>query len=195
MRRFVVHFNELPIIAGDVKTGQNVSQVITAYRCVNVGLFLSGDMRRDVEVIILTGSNEDLRAIVFPGSSLKRVSPDERSITFFLLKAKIELEKLAKGEMRQLPNGIEVHRASFAEFVKQWEATEALAAKKGILYTNGMQSLEPGVYIFESNEGDLLDATLDIPIIPLFRPAYPEQFILEMNLLHDTTKECVEKSS
>ncbi|MFX1367075.1 MAG: hypothetical protein ACFFAY_00530 [Promethearchaeota archaeon] len=195
MRRFVVHFRELPIIAKDVKAGQNVSQVVTAYRCVNVGLFLSGDMRRDVEVIILTGATQDLKAIVFPGSRLRRVSPDERSITFFLLKAKNELEKLAMGEMRQLPNGITVNRASLDEFLKQWEVTEVHTAKKGTLYTEETQSSDSGVYIFEGTEGDLLDGPLNIPIAPLFRPAHPEQFILEMNLLHDRAKECVEKSS
>jgi tRNA pseudouridine-54 N-methylase len=195
MRRFVIHFIDFPINAEDVKAGRNAAQVLTAYRCVNVGLFLSGDMRRDVEVVILTGSIDDLSAIVFPGSKLKRVSPDERSITFFLLKAKNELDKLAKGEWRRLPNGITVQRASLNTLVKQWDTSEVYVAKKGTLYTEKTKSPGEGICIFESNEGYLLEGLSDVSIKPLFRPTHPEQFILEMNILHDRTKSCVEKSS
>ena len=195
MRRFVIHFAEFPIVAADVKAGQNSPQVITAYRCVNVGLFLSNDMRRDVEVIILAGKSHDMRAITFPGSHLKRVSPDERSITLFLLKANNELDKLAKGDLHRMSNGIQVRRASFSEMLAEWDASEVYFAKDGTLYTERTQSPDAGVFIFEGNEGDLQDALSDATIIPLFRPAHPEQFILEMNLLHDRTKDAVEKSS
>ncbi|NOR38560.1 MAG: hypothetical protein GQ580_03115, partial [Candidatus Thorarchaeota archaeon] len=80
MRRFLILFEELPIDVVSVKSGQNGPEVITACRCVNVGLFVSGNLRRNVEVSLAVGQLEDLGIVTYPGPALKRVSPDERSI-------------------------------------------------------------------------------------------------------------------
>ena len=120
VRRFLVIFKEFPIDRSSVKAGQNSPEVITACRCVNVGLFVSGDLRRDVIVSLALGTEDDLRVVSFPGKSLRRVSPDERSISFFLLKAVEKIQDLEPGESTTMDNGIELERASLNELVKLW---------------------------------------------------------------------------
>jgi tRNA pseudouridine-54 N-methylase len=61
VRRFLVMFDSFPIDKASVKSGQNSPEVVTACRCVNVGLFVSGDLRRDVIVSIAVGAVEDLK--------------------------------------------------------------------------------------------------------------------------------------
>jgi tRNA pseudouridine-54 N-methylase len=120
VRRFLVMFENLPIDKSSVKTGQNSNEVIVACRCVNVGLFISGDLRRDVIVSLAVGVEEDLRIISFPGHSLRRVSPDERSISFFLLKAFEKSQALDVGETFAMDNGIEVTRSPLEQLLKLW---------------------------------------------------------------------------
>ena len=112
VRRFLVMFDKMPIDKASVKSGQNGPEVVTACRCINVGLFVSGDLRRDVVVSLAIGPLEDLRVVSFPGNTLRRVSPDERSISFFLLKATEILENLEAGESFTMDNGIELTRTS-----------------------------------------------------------------------------------
>ena len=121
VRRFLVMFDEMPIDKASVKTGQNDPEVVTACRCVNIGLFVSGDMRRDVTVSFAIGPSDNLRTISFPGPSLRRVSPDERSISFFLLKATEVLAKLEAGEAFTMDNGIELTRSSMDELIESWK--------------------------------------------------------------------------
>ncbi|MFW9768232.1 MAG: hypothetical protein ACFFF9_13740 [Candidatus Thorarchaeota archaeon] len=120
MRRFLVIFEKMPIDRASVKSGQNGTEVVTACRCVNIGLFVSGDIRRDVIVSLGIGPLDDLRMISFPGPTLKRVSPDERSISFFLLKASEILESLEDGELFTMDNGIELTRSSLDAFTELW---------------------------------------------------------------------------
>ncbi|MGY5855095.1 MAG: hypothetical protein RTS72_00755 [Candidatus Thorarchaeota archaeon] len=120
MRRFLVMFKGFPIDKASVKSGKNSPEVITACRCVNVGLFVSGDLRRDVIVSIAVGTEEDLKVVSFPGDSLKRVSPDERSISFFLLKAVEKAQDLEPGKSFKMNNGIELVRASLVELLESW---------------------------------------------------------------------------
>ena len=118
VRRFLVMFKGFSIDKASVKVGQNSPEVVTACRCINVGLFVSGDLRRDVTVSIAVGTEEDLRIVSFPGNSLKRVSPDERSISFFLLKAIEKAQDLELGRSFKMNNGIELVRTSLEELVE-----------------------------------------------------------------------------
>ena len=113
-------FKDFPIDSISVKAGKNSPEVISACRCVNVGLFVSGDLRRDVIVSIVVGTEEDLRVVSFPGDSLKRVSPDERSISFFLLKAIDKAQDLELGGFFKMNNGIELVRAPLDELIDLW---------------------------------------------------------------------------
>ena len=103
-----------------VKSGRNYPEVVTACRCVNVGLFVSGDLRRDVTVSFAVGRPDDLKVISFPGTSLRRVSPDERSISFFLLKAIEKVESLEIGNTFIMDNGIELTRTSLELLSDRW---------------------------------------------------------------------------
>ena len=118
VRRFLIMFKDFPIDSTSVKAGKNSPEVISACRCVNVGLFVSGDLRRDVIVSIAIGTAEDLRIVSFPGNSLKRVSPDERSISFFLLKASDKAQDLELGRSFKMNNGIELERTSLNELIE-----------------------------------------------------------------------------
>ncbi|MHA1949791.1 MAG: hypothetical protein ACXAAO_11835 [Candidatus Thorarchaeota archaeon] len=110
----------MPIDRESVKSGRNSPEVVTACRCVNVGLFISGDLRRDVIVSFAVGPPDDLKVISYPGTSLRRVSPDERSISFFLLKAIEKAESLEIGNMFTMDNGIELTRTSLELLFKKW---------------------------------------------------------------------------
>jgi len=121
VRRFLVKFKEFPIDRSSVKSGQNSSEVIAACRCVNVGLFISGDLRRDVTVSFVIGTDDDQMTVSFPGESLRRVSPDERSISFFLLKAIEKAQDLNPGESFTMDNGIELIRSPLDELLERWE--------------------------------------------------------------------------
>ncbi|MHA2027211.1 MAG: hypothetical protein ACW98U_15020 [Candidatus Thorarchaeota archaeon] len=120
MRRFLVMFEKMAIDKASVKSGQNSQEVVTACRCVNVGLFVSGDLRRDVTVSFAIGQRDNLRVISFPGPTLRRVSPDERSISFFMLKAIERLEDLEVGRSFTMDNGIELTRVPLDELVEAW---------------------------------------------------------------------------
>lgn len=113
-------FKGIPIDKTSVTSGQNSPEVVTACRCVNVGLFVSGNLRRDVIISLAVGTEEDLKVVSFPGNSLKRVSPDERSISFFLLKAIEKAQDLELGKSFKMNNGIELVRASLDELVELW---------------------------------------------------------------------------
>ena len=122
MRRFLVMFDDLPIDGNSVRSGHNSPEVVVACRCVNVGLFISGDLRRDVIVSLAIGTEDDLRVISFPGYSLRRVSPDERSISFFLLKAIEKTQSLQQGEVFTMDNGIELIWSSYTDLVERWDS-------------------------------------------------------------------------
>jgi tRNA pseudouridine-54 N-methylase len=113
-------FDEMPIDRTSVKSGQNSTEVVTACRCVNIGLFVSGDLRRDVIVSIAVGPTENLKVISFPGTTLRRVSPDERSVSFFLLKAFEKIEDLEIGQSFTMDNGIELTRSGINELTESW---------------------------------------------------------------------------
>ncbi|MFW9794355.1 MAG: hypothetical protein ACFFEE_08635 [Candidatus Thorarchaeota archaeon] len=140
MRNFVVMFDKMPITRSSVKSGKNSPEVITACRCINIGLFVSGDLRRDVTVSFAIGPENDLKVVSFPGASLKRVSPDERSISFFLLKSIERVENLEPEESFTMDNGIELTRTSLEKLKDAWGSdvvkVPLLSPERFILDTN-----------------------------------------------------------
>ncbi|MFW9976106.1 MAG: hypothetical protein ACFFDQ_12620 [Candidatus Thorarchaeota archaeon] len=140
MRRYLVRFDELPIDKSSVKLGRNSGEVVTACRCVNVGLFLSGSLRVDVAVSIAIGSLNDLTIVSFLGNTLRRVSPDERSISFFLLKAVEKAQSLEHSEGFIMDNGIELIRTSYDEIMELW-GSEMIE----------VPSIKPERYILDAN--------------------------------------------
>ncbi len=190
MRQFLILFDDIPIDKISVKSGNNSPEVITAARCVNVGLFISGNLRRDVVVSLAKGTPDDLKLISFPGASLKRVSPDERSISFFLMKALSIAEELLMDSFEIMDNGIEVRRYTLKNFLESLTPTNVYISTPGttsnftsvtentnslLIYSIGKQ--------FDSFQIDVKWIKFELPYFP-----NPERFILEVNMIVDMKK-------
>jgi tRNA pseudouridine-54 N-methylase len=190
MRHFLILFSDIPISKALVKSGNNSPEVITAARCVNVGLFISGNLRRDVVISLAKGSPDDVKIISFPGADLRRVSPDERSISFFLLKAITIAEDLVMDSLKIMDNEIEVRRTNLKEFIESVaparvylstpEVTsdvinDAKYDNSLLIYTNDVQ--------FELIEEDAAWILGNLPHFP-----HPERFILDVNMIVDLKK-------
>lgn len=95
-------------------------------RCVNSAFFLSHDIRRDVELIlVLQGEPDPPRTIKLVGNELKYVNPDERSTAALLRNAL--MKKPGKTEVMSTP-GIYISRNCFEEVI------ENLFKKSKIVY-------------------------------------------------------------
>nr|KXH77552.1 MAG: hypothetical protein AM324_00240 [Candidatus Thorarchaeota archaeon SMTZ1-83] len=186
LRRFLILFREFPIDETSVRAGENAHEVIVACRSINVGLFVSGDLRRDVEVSIAHGEKENLRVMTFPGQKLKRVSPDERSISFFLLKANKELLNLHLGEARRMDNGIELRRTGLVELLSLWSDSGIFLAQADAAAEQMPVQAPPGLYIYEVDKAGMLEKLPKHPITILRKPPSPERFILDINLSSDS---------
>jgi tRNA pseudouridine-54 N-methylase len=182
-RRFMVMFDSFPIKEAQVKSGNNTREVIVASRCVNVALFVSGNLRRNVSISIAWGEIRDLSVITFPGETLKRVSPDERSIAFFLLKSTNEASNLSAGQRIVMDNGIEVKRAGFEILLEDWSPSSVYAAQKGTEDSEKAISRKVGVFVYGMGMHENPKASTQIVALP--RPPNPERFILDMNLKAD----------
>jgi len=187
MKHFLILFENIPIDKSSVKSGDNSPEVIAAVRCVNIGLFISGDLRRDVVISLSTGTLDNLTIISFPGSDLKRVSPDERSISFFLLKA-FEAANLQELNFhRTMDNGIIVRRTSLFDFIKLC-APEKIYVASSEVEPNEIENFEnvDSLFIYSNTEQhnlDLKGCKLDLK--RLHRPSHPERFILDVNMVSD----------
>ncbi|MGY5862910.1 MAG: hypothetical protein RTU09_11115 [Candidatus Thorarchaeota archaeon] len=186
MRRFLILFERLPIDIASVKSGQNSPEVVIACRCVNVGLFVSGDLRRNVEVSLAVGKPEDLGVVTYPGLELKRVSPDERSISFFLLKAMNVLRELPLGGKKRLDNGMVVQRTSVTDLLQGWEPSRIYASSLDPSIRPKQVDVHPqGLFLYELTSSALTDLVRNTPGVLLLRPPHPERFILDVNLYCD----------
>ncbi|MGY5872397.1 MAG: hypothetical protein RTV72_09140 [Candidatus Thorarchaeota archaeon] len=190
MRHFLILFDDIPIDKASVKSGSNSYEVITAARCVNVGLFISGNLRRDVVISLAKGSPDDLKIISFPGANLRRVSPDERSISFFLMKAISIAEELVMDSLETMDNGIEVRRTNLNSFLESVHPTRVYISKsettsKIIEEVEFEDSLL--IYIQGEQFGSLkIDTTWTQSELASF--PHPERFILDVNMNVDTKK-------
>ena len=182
VRSFLVLFNDLPIDKASVKRGENGPEVVTAARCVNVGLFLSNALRRDVEVIIGIVREKILDAIRFRGETLRRVSPDERSIAFFLLKATTALEEMVEGSSLTMDNGIELSRTTLEKFLSEWPVNQTCVASDDADSTIQELTSTDGLFIypFERDSEPMLGKCMSLK-----RSRTPERFILDINVNSD----------
>lgn len=183
--RFIVFLKPLRINHSGVKSGRNPKDIVTVCRCVNVALFLSGDLRRNVVIDFAFEREGELEIISFPGQSLKRVSPDERSISFFLLKAKDELEIMDLGDTKIMSNGINIQRVTHQEFVKGWIGQ----IHHAVLNFQPLQDISPsiskGLFLYEVASGVFNQEFVNDEITKLSRPSTPERFILDLNFMFD----------
>ncbi len=182
-RRFLVLFDGFPIEEAQVKSGENTHQVIVASRCVNVALFLSGNLRRNVSISIAWGETSDLRVITFSGETLKRVSPDERSISFFLLKSTRVVERLSVDQAILMDNGIEVARTDFNSLLQKWDPSNVYVSVMGNEDSEQTDNRTTGVFVYGIGTHENPKMKKQFLAIP--RPPNPERFILDINLKSD----------
>ncbi len=193
-RRFLISFSDLPVSRLDVKKGTNQPKMVTACRCVNIGLFLSHDIRRDVDVLLLIGPKHDLRVITFPGKTLRRVAPDERSISFFILKANNALQQLGVESSETMDNGIVVSRITLDKmrnednqnrmYVSRRPATSPLSEGAPQKYAD---------YLYETEMDYFGPFDKSVPLIS--RPSHAERLILDVNMDCDRMNEDIKKSN
>ncbi|TFF92268.1 hypothetical protein EU545_01460 [Candidatus Thorarchaeota archaeon] len=186
MRRFLVVFDNLEIARGNVKAGTNNPETITAARCVNVALFLSGDLRRDVVISIARREKDGLSVVSFNGADLRRVSPDERSISFFLLKAFDAVSHLEMGNSQRMDNGIMIERGVIQSLLESWAiARTFLAVEDCDTWSNNVIMSENVLYLYDSSSNTSVWNCTQVNHIPVPKPTHPERFLLDLNLMAD----------
>ncbi len=86
-------------------------------RCVNAALFLSHDLRRDVRVyLVLKGEPAPPKLVCFDGSSVRYLSPDERSAASLIKKA---LEKNVQGFWTDSTPGVCIRKGDFGDLLAE----------------------------------------------------------------------------
>jgi hypothetical protein len=171
----------MPIDTAHVKSGLNNRETVVACRCINVGLFVSDELRRDVEVSLCIGNDADLRIISLSGESIRRVSPDERSISFFLLKAMQSLDGMALGTVKSTDNGIVLCRTDSENLVASWSTGLVHVADSSIQTTNWNSVSTGGLFVYDMS--DVLSRSFaSSSALLLHRPPNPERFILDVNM-------------
>jgi tRNA (pseudouridine54-N1)-methyltransferase len=86
-------------------------------RCVNASLFLSHDIRRDVDCyLVLCGESTPQKTVRFAGNEVRSLSPDERSAGALIKKA---LEIPAGSKFRDAAPGISVRKGGLAQLMTE----------------------------------------------------------------------------
>lgn len=85
-------------------------------RCVNAALFLSHDLRRDVRVYLVLKGGAQPKLVRFDGSSVRYLSPDERSAASLIKKA---LEKNAQDFWTESTPGVSIRKGDFADLLDE----------------------------------------------------------------------------
>ncbi|MFA5348667.1 MAG: tRNA (pseudouridine(54)-N(1))-methyltransferase TrmY [Methanoregula sp.] len=86
-------------------------------RCVNTSLFLSHDLRRDVDCyLVLCGEPVPPKTIRFSGNAVRSLSPDERSAGALIKKA---LNIPTGSEFRDAAPGVSVRKAGLARLMAE----------------------------------------------------------------------------
>lgn len=86
-------------------------------RCVNASLFLSHDLRRDVECsLVLLGGPKAPKIVLFRGNGLRSLSPDERSAGALIKKA---LSTPCGSEFREAAPGVFVRNGGLERLLSE----------------------------------------------------------------------------
>jgi tRNA (pseudouridine54-N1)-methyltransferase len=129
MRRFIV-IGHKAATAADFKLDDlagGAGRLDVLLRCINSAFFLSHDLRKDVEVVlILQGPPGPARTIRLVGSELRYLNPDERSTGALIRNA---LMRGASSEERSTP-GIYVSTRTFQDILGLLGETELVYLKE-----------------------------------------------------------------
>ncbi|MFA5221332.1 MAG: tRNA (pseudouridine(54)-N(1))-methyltransferase TrmY [Methanoregula sp.] len=97
-------------------------------RCVNASMFLSHDLRKDVDCyLVLCGEPKGHKTIKFCGAEIRSLSPDERSAGALIKKA---LDTICGSEFREASPGVSVRNGGLARLLS--EHTFAVLDETGI---------------------------------------------------------------
>jgi tRNA (pseudouridine54-N1)-methyltransferase len=85
-------------------------------RCVNASLFLSHDLRRDVDCyLVLLGAPSGPKTVKFSGESVRSLSPDERSAAALIKKV---IDVPCGSEFREAADGVSIRKGGLERLVK-----------------------------------------------------------------------------
>jgi tRNA (pseudouridine54-N1)-methyltransferase len=85
-------------------------------RCVNAGLFLSHDLRRDVDCyLVLMGTPSGPKTVKFSGGSVRSLSPDERSAAALIKKV---IDVPCGSEFREAADGVSIRKGGLERLLK-----------------------------------------------------------------------------
>ncbi len=88
-------------------------------RCINSALWLSDQIRKDTKIfVVLNGPPNPPVTLCFDGNKIKKMTPDERSISIWIKKV---LNSDFGEKWTEFRNGILVSRKSFQEIIKEHE--------------------------------------------------------------------------
>jgi tRNA (pseudouridine54-N1)-methyltransferase len=117
MRSFVVVAHKAvtaPFSLNDLPGSAGRMDIVA--RCINASLFLSHDLRRDVNTFaVLLGEPNPPLTIRFNGEKVRYLSPDERSAASLIRKA-LEKGAPASGEEESTP-GVYISKRSFMDVI------------------------------------------------------------------------------
>ncbi|TFG10997.1 hypothetical protein EU538_00225 [Candidatus Thorarchaeota archaeon] len=185
MRTYMIVFDSLPIEKSRIRVGRNPQSLVTACRCVNIALFVSGNLRRDVQIVLSQCEDDGVSFITFPGDRLKRVSPDERSISFFIMKAADHLERIASGEEATMNNGIRVEKCTPDEMLDSLSKSQVYLADPSSEIMPRQIRLKPESIFLYPVDSPLGINPSDFSFDLLWKPEHPERFINDLNRAFD----------
>lgn len=86
-------------------------------RCVNASLFLSHDLRRDVDCyLVLCGEPAGPKTVKFSGAQVRSLSPDERSAAALIKKV---IDVPCGSEFREAAQGVFIRKGGLDRLVKE----------------------------------------------------------------------------
>ncbi len=86
-------------------------------RCVNAGLFLSHDLRRDVDCyLVLLGPPSGPKTVKFSGASVRSLSPDERSAAALIKKV---IDVPCGSEFREVADGVSIRKGGLERLISE----------------------------------------------------------------------------
>jgi tRNA (pseudouridine54-N1)-methyltransferase len=120
MRYFVITGHKA-VTTGDFKLDDiagGAGRLDILVRCVNSAFFLSHDLRKDVEIyLVMEGGDDAPKTVIFKGSELRYLNPDERSTASLIRNAL--LKKVQPGEEIRSSPGVYNTRMSFADVLER----------------------------------------------------------------------------
>lgn len=127
-------------------------------RCVQASLFLSHGIREDARcLLVISGGPGPAKTVLFDGSSVRSLSPDERSSASFIKKA---LEIPAGSQFREVTPGVSVRKGGIERIIA--EHTCGVLDEQGTDIRNVRAGELPDAYIlsdhlnFTEEEEDLI---------------------------------------